>query len=74
MRSTLDNNSVHQNESLSPLTSGRMHSRAVVTNKFYFKFKRYPPYVAAADARQADRKELKKISFVKKSLLKQTLN
>ena len=27
MRSTLDNNSGHQNVRLSPLTSGRMHSR-----------------------------------------------
>ena len=27
MRSTLDNNSGHQNESLSPMTSGLMHSR-----------------------------------------------
>ena len=27
MHSTLDNNSWHQNESLSPMTSGLMHSR-----------------------------------------------
>ena len=27
MRSTLDNNSEHHNESLSPMTSGLMHSR-----------------------------------------------
>ena len=26
MRSTLDNNSAHQNESLSPMTSGLVHS------------------------------------------------
>ena len=37
MRSTLDNNSGHQNESLSPRTSGLMHSckadaRSLLTN------------------------------------------
>ena len=37
MRSTWDNNSGHQNESLSPMTSGRMHShkadaRSLLTN------------------------------------------
>ena len=55
MRTTLNNNSGHQNESLSPVTSGLMHSRKadarqLLTN-FNLNFKRYPLYAEAANAR-----------------------
>ena len=70
MRTTLDNNSGHQNESLSPVTSGLMHSlkadvRPLLTN-FNLDFKRYPLYAEAANARHGDKKELKKYHLQRK--------
>ena len=61
MRSTLDNNSGHQIESLSPMKSGLMQSRKADARSFLTNFdldlKDIQLYAAVADARQGDRKD-----------------
>ena len=55
MCSTLDDNTGHQNESLSSMTSGLMYSRKADARSLLTNFnlnlkKKYPLYAAAADA------------------------